>query len=175
MLIPRKPAPELTVPVAGDGTYTLGRKTPETFTILVFYRGRHCPICARYLADVEAALDDALAIGAETVAVSMDRAERAEASMDAWGLTRLRLGYDMAEEVARHWGLYISSARPGSDEPARFSEPGLAVIDRTGLVYLAQAQSAPFARPPFADLVSGLRFALEQDYPARGDLTARAA
>ncbi|MGF1553167.1 MAG: peroxiredoxin-like family protein [Paracoccaceae bacterium] len=175
MLHPRHPAPELEVPVAGGAHFALGAHPPETFTILVFYRGKHCPICSTYLKSVEEGLDDAYAIGADVVAVSMDKADRAEASMSEWGLKRLRLGYDLPETVARAYGLYISSARPGSSEPERFSEPGLVVVDRTGIVYFAQSQSAPFTRPPFAELVSGLKFVLDNDYPARGDLTAQAA
>lgn len=175
MLHPRHPAPELEVPVAGGAHFALGANPPETFTILVFYRGRHCPICADYLASVEAGMDDAYALGCDVVAVSMDTEARADASMEDWGIRRLRLGYEMPEAVARAYGLYISSARPGSDEPERFSEPGLAVVDRKGIVYMAQAQSAPFARPAFADVVKGLKFVLDNDYPARGDLTSVAA
>ncbi|MEM6421900.1 MAG: AhpC/TSA family protein, partial [Pseudomonadota bacterium] len=104
----------------------------------------------------------------------MDEESRATASASDWGLDRLRIGYAMSEATARAWGLYISSQRPGSQEPARFAEPGLAVVDPAGKIFFAQVQSAPFTRPPFDQLLGGLKFVVENDYPARGDLTKAA-
>ncbi|MEM6488889.1 MAG: peroxiredoxin-like family protein [Pseudomonadota bacterium] len=174
MLLTRHPAPALDLPLVGGGRFTLGAEAPAAFTILVFYRGKHCPICKGYLASVQAALDEAEAMGCRIVVASMDTAERAEASVAEWEIGRLSVGYGMDEATARAWGLYLSSARPGTQEPAVFSEPGLAVIDPAGTVYFAQMQSAPFTRPPIADLLKGLRFVLANDYPARGDLTQAA-
>ncbi|MEL6312330.1 MAG: AhpC/TSA family protein, partial [Pseudomonadota bacterium] len=85
------------------------------------------------------------------------------------------VSYGMSEATAREWGLYISSQRPGSQEPAVFSEPGLVVIDPERTIFFVQVQSAPFTRPDFAALLSGLKFVTENNYPARGDLTAQAA
>lgn len=56
-LIPRRPVPALSVPLVGGGRFTLAEERPERFTMMVFYRGLHCPICSRQLADLEAKLD----------------------------------------------------------------------------------------------------------------------
>ena len=45
----------------------------------------------------------------------------------------------------------------------------------SGEIFMVEVQSAPFTRPPLDQLVQGLKFALDKDYPARGDLTAKAA
>ena len=37
-------------------------------------------------------------------------------------------------------------------------------------LYLASIQSMPFTRPPFDQLLQGIDYALENDYPARGEL-----
>jgi peroxiredoxin len=174
MLQPRRPAPALDVPLVGGGRFALGAEAPESFDVLIFYRGWHCPICRSYLKSVEGALDDAAALGARLTALSMDTPERAEASKAEWGLGRLAIGHSLPEAVARGWGLYISSARPGSEEPQVFSEPGLMVIDARGAVFFVEVQSAPFTRPDIGQLLGGLRFVLDNDYPARGDLTAAA-
>lgn len=45
-LIPRQPVPALEVATVGGGTWKLADQTPENFTMVVFFRGLHCPICA---------------------------------------------------------------------------------------------------------------------------------
>ncbi|MEM6944656.1 MAG: peroxiredoxin-like family protein [Pseudomonadota bacterium] len=174
MLQPLGKTPALTVPLVGGGSFTLGAEAPEAFDILVFYRGKHCPICRDYLKAIQGELDAADALGARVVAISMDEAERAQRSAAEWGIDRLAVGYAMPEATARAWGLYISSARAGSAEPAVFSEPGLVVLRPDGTVFFVQLQSAPFTRPDFGKLIGGLRFVLDNDYPARGDLTQAA-
>jgi peroxiredoxin len=62
-LLPRQPVPPLSVPLAGGGTWTLAERQPRNFTLVVFYRGLHCPICRAYLAELQARLDDFAARG----------------------------------------------------------------------------------------------------------------
>ncbi len=174
MILPRQPAPALSVPLLSGSDFTLAERRPRTFSILVFYRGKHCPICKGYLTQVQDHLERAESIGAEITALSMDSAERARSSAAEWGLERLAIGYALPERTARDWGLYISSARPGTQEPAVFSEPGLFVIRPDLTVFFVQTQSAPFTRPPIDQLLNGLEFVLKNDYPARGDLTLAA-
>ncbi len=175
MLQPRTRPPVLNVSLLSGGNWNVAERKPDSFQVIVFYRGKHCPICKSYLQRVQDHLGQFEELGAELVAISMDTRERARASAEEWGLDRLPVGYGMSEETARAWGLYISSARPGSQEPDVFSEPGLVVLRANGEVFFVEVQSAPFTRPPMDQLISGLKFVLENDYPARGDLTARAA
>ncbi|MEL6774887.1 MAG: redoxin domain-containing protein, partial [Pseudomonadota bacterium] len=76
MMIPRDPAPALSVPLLSGEHFTLAEARPEGFSIVIFYRGKHCPICRQYLQDVQGKLDDAAAQGIEVTAVSMDGEER---------------------------------------------------------------------------------------------------
>lgn len=174
MALPLEQAPALSVPLLGGGTFALADSTPEAFTIVVFYRGKHCPICKTYLKEIDALIDQAGDQGIEVVAVSMDNQERAEATLEEIATRKLRIGYDLSEASAREWGLYISSQRAGSTEPAVFAEPGLFVMRPDQTVFFAQTQSAPFTRPDFGKLLGGLKFVVENDYPARGDLTRAA-
>ena len=49
MLIPTQQAPSLEVPTLAHGDFTLAQQTPQNFTMVVYFRGLHCPICATYL------------------------------------------------------------------------------------------------------------------------------
>lgn len=174
MPIPRTQAPALSVPLLSGGTWTLADQTPETFTIVTFYRGKHCPICKTYMKEIEAVLPQAAEQGIEVVAISTDNEERARDTHAEIGTENLKIGYGLSEASARDWDLYISSGRPGTPEPEVFAEPGLFVVKADGSIYFAQTQSAPFTRPDFAKLLGGLKFVVENDYPARGELTEAA-
>ena len=100
-LFPRQPVPQLNVNLAGGGSLDLEKEKPANFTLLVFYRGLHCPICKTQLRELESKLDEFDKRGVAVVAVSSDTKERAAQTSEAWGLTRLRLGY----------GLDLASAR----------------------------------------------------------------
>ena len=174
MALPTKPAPALSVPLVQGGTWTLTDQSDETFTIVVFYRGKHCPICKTYMKEIDALMDQAADQGIGVVAVSMDSEDRARDTHAEIETTKLPIGYGMTEAAAREWGLYITTGRDGTAEPAVFSEPGLFVVQPDGVIFFAQKQSAPFTRPDFAKLLGGLKFASEKNYPARGDLTEAA-
>ena len=62
-LVPRQVVPDLTVPLVGGGHWSLADQTPDQFTLIVVYRGLHCPICSNYLADLNRKLDDLIAEG----------------------------------------------------------------------------------------------------------------
>ncbi|MEM7056764.1 MAG: peroxiredoxin-like family protein [Pseudomonadota bacterium] len=174
MALPTKPAPALSVPLVQGGTWTLSEQSDQSFTIVVFYRGKHCPICKTYMTEIDALIDQAAEQGIGVVAVSMDSEERARDTHAEIETTKLPIGYGLDEATARNWGLYISSARDGSTEPEVFSEPGLFVVQPDGVIFFAQVQSAPFTRPDFGKLLGGLKFSAENNYPARGDLTQAA-
>ncbi|WP_172298068.1 redoxin domain-containing protein [Pseudoruegeria sp. HB172150] len=164
-VMPGTQAPELALPLAGGGSWSLAEDAPEVLTMIVVYRGYHCPICKGYLGKLVGLLDRFEADGASVIAVSMDPQDRAEAAKADWGLERLRIGYGMSEAVARSWGLYLSSAiRDG--ELALFPEPGLFWVKPDGTLYLVDVGSMPFARPDLELLAARVQRARE--YPPRG-------
>ncbi len=174
-LIPRQPVPDISLPTVGGGTWTLSEQKPGTFTLLVVYRGLHCPICKGYLNDLQANLDEFIAQGVEAVAVSGDDADRAAQAKSDWDLNQLTIAHSLPLIEGRKLGLYVSSSRGktsiGIQEPDLFFEPGLFLIKPDRTLYYASVQSMPFARPPFNALVGAVKFAVEKDYPARGHIT----
>ena len=80
MLIPGQPVPELDLPLTIDARFELSKQDPEAFTMLVFYRGKHCPICKKYLTELGTKLSNFTDKGINVFAVSMDSPERAAVS-----------------------------------------------------------------------------------------------
>lgn len=171
MLVPNQPVPLLDLPLTIQARFNLADQTPEHFTMLVFYRGKHCPICKKYLEEIGSRLGEITSRGISPFAISMDSKERARVADEEWDTGDLPLCYDLSEEKAREWGLYISEKREGSEEPDKFSEPGLFLVRPDGTLFFANVQSAPFTRPPIDELLQGVDHVVKSDYPARGTLT----
>lgn len=175
MLIPRSPVPTLVAETLAHGLFELSSEKPENFTLVVFYRGLHCPICAKYLIELERLVPEFEKRGTSVIALSSDDAERAAAMADKIHAKSLQIGYGLNLASAREWGLYISESRGktsiGIEEPARFSEPGTFLVRPDGSLYYGAVQTMPFARPNLGDLVGSLDFAIPNNYPARGEYT----
>lgn len=168
--LPRRRAPELTVDLVGGGTWDLHQQDPDTFTLLVVYRGLHCPVCKHYLKTLTDEQEAFASRGVEILAVSMDDAERAAEAREAWSLGDFPLGYGLDAETARAWGLYLSEGM--GDEPALFAEPGLFLVRPNGELYYAALNSEPWGRPHLPSLTGAIDFIVENDYPARGEVDA---
>ncbi|WP_299947522.1 redoxin domain-containing protein [uncultured Ruegeria sp.] len=169
MLTPGNPAPSLKIETVGHGTFDLERDTGKNGTLVIQYRGLHCPICIRQMGEVEAALDDFAELGVEVIMITTDTAERAAETVEKAGVSMLRVGHGLPLAEARDvWGLNISEAREGSAEPALFAEPGHFYIAADQTLYYEWQQTTPFARPAMSDIVGGLKFTLANNYPPRG-------
>lgn len=169
---PKSRAPELDVPLVGGGNFNLHDQKPDAFTILVFYRGLHCPKCQDQLKDIDAQFSGLSDQGLNVIAVTMDDAARAEKAKADWGLKHLPIAYSLSILTAKEYGLFLSDARKGSDEPNIFAEPAIFVIKPDGAIYAEYVQNTPFGRPPIADIAAGLKFVVESGYPTRGTSVA---
>ena len=173
MLKTRQPAPEMSFPLIEGGRWTLSERKPEALSMVVAYRGLHCPMCRNYLQELNAKMGEFRLRGVDVVAVSGDDKERAMAARTDWELKELPIAYDLSIDKARELGLPISTSRGktsiGIEEPARFSEPGLFLVKPDGTLYAAYIQTMPFARPPLDQLLKAIDFIKEKGYPARGE------
>ena len=165
-LTPGTQAPALTLPLAGGGTYDLSAATPAAATMVIFYRGLHCPVCETYLTKVKAQAAAFAEAGMPIVLASMDGQERAEKAKADWGLDDLDVAYGLTEDHARAWGLYISTSIKEAETPV-FCEPGTFWVKPDGSLYLIDIASMPFARPDLDILLSKV-VAIGNGYPARG-------
>jgi peroxiredoxin len=172
-LKPRQPVPDLEMETVGRGRWSLAAQKPEQFTMIVFYRGLHCPICRRYTSELNGMIDEFTKRGVVTVLASTDTKERAEETKAKWALSNLTIGYGVSIEKAREWGLYISTGRgptsAGVEEPAIFAEPGIFVVKPDGTLYWATTSTMPFARPHFNEIAQAIDFVVSKNYPARGE------
>ena len=175
MLVPRQKTPPLELDLLGQGRFDLDQMTGTRGALLCFYRGLHCPLCAKYLGDLENRTAAFAERGVETLAISSDGRERAQAMAEKIDAKDLRFAFDLPLATARDWGLYISTSRGktsvGIEEPPLFAEPGVFLVHPDRTLYWASVQTMPFARPNFGELLGALDFVIANTYPARGEYT----
>jgi peroxiredoxin len=172
-LKPRQPVPQLEFDTVGGTRWPLAAQKPQNFTMVVFYRGLHCPVCRKYTSELNGMIGEFEKRGVATVITSTDPKERAAETKEKWGLSNLTVGYGVSIDKAREWGLYISTGRgltsAGVEEPALFAEPGLFLIKPDRTLYWASISTMPFARPHFPEIAAAIDFAVSKNYPARGE------
>lgn len=166
--LPQTPAPPLDLPVIGGERFVLAEQHPDSFTLIVFYRGWHCPICRGYLQQLQKALPELESLGVTSVAVSADTEERAHRSAQEWNLDKLPVAYAQTEDSMREWGLYLSKGVK-DPEPGLFGEPGIYLVKPDGAIHMAALNSMPAARPRIEDLLGAIKYFINTDYPARGE------
>ncbi|MDT7858379.1 peroxiredoxin-like family protein [Rubrivirga sp. S365] len=172
--VPRQPVPDLSVDLVDGGTWRLADQSPQAFTLVVAYRGLHCPVCKSYLETLSDVRAEYAERGVEAVAVSMDSATRARKARMDWDVEGVPIGYGMTESTARAWGLYLSRGIKDG-EPDLFSEPGLFLVRADGTLYYAAVNSAPWGRPHLPSFLKSIDFIQENDYPARGEVVPESA
>jgi peroxiredoxin len=164
---PKEKMPKIEIDLINGARFVLDEQTPENFTILYFYRGKHCPVCKKQLEEITKCLEDFESRGVNVCAISMDNKQTAVSTESDWEIPSLPLGYGLKEDLARELGLYISTAI-SDKEPKQFSEPGMFIVDKNSKLYASSIQSMPFGRTKLQDTLDAIDFILTENYPPRG-------
>lgn len=157
--------PEFDLPRLGGGRVHLGGT--GGWQMIVVYRGKHCPICKRYLKTLEGLREGFAEAGAQVIVISADPLEKATPYIAETGLGAV-VGYDLSIEQMRRLGLYISNPRTPQETDRPYSEPALFIVNPDGKTQFIDISNAPFSRPDLAGILSGLKYVQTNDYPIRG-------
>lgn len=171
MILPaiNQKAPNLKIKTL-NGKFDLFQTPAKTFSLIIFYRGYHCPVCKDYLETLSSLYADYLELGVDRIiAVSGDDKDKALLAKEEWDIPRLEIGYDLDDQTMRDWGLYISSSI-SDKEPRLFNEPGLFLVSSDGDLFYSAINSMPFGRPSLEKMRDAIKFIINDDYPARGNL-----
>lgn len=154
-----------------DGeTVDISKPTGDAdWQMIVVYRGRHCPLCTKFLNSLAGFRQRLLDIGVDIAAVSADSKAQLREHRSRLDVN-FPLFYGLSLEQMQDLGLYISIPRSEKETDHNFAEPGLFVINSDGQVQVVDLSNNPFARPDLEILVSGLEWIRkpENDYPVRG-------
>jgi len=162
--------PELTSTLLSSESVQLGKaKNGADWQLVVVYRGRHCPLCTKYLNQLETFKEKLLATGVDLVAVSGDSKSQLESHIEQLDVS-FPLAYGLTVEQMHTLGLYISDPRSPQETDHAFAEPALFVVNSEGKIQIVDISNNPFVRPELQALVNGLGWIRDpnNNYPVRG-------
>lgn len=162
-----KPFPEISLQTLSGEALVLGQPPQGQWQMLVIYRGLHCPICKKYLGQLNKVKADFDNLNVQIVAVSADPMEKAKKLASELGLD-FEVAYDLGIDQARNLGLYISAPMDSTETDRPFAEPGLFFIRPDGRLHFTEISSVPFCRPDLEIIKTGVGIIQDKDYPARG-------
>lgn len=166
-LKPGEDAGNIELDLINGARWKLGEQTNE-WNVIVVYRGLHCPVCKGQLQNLKKQLEDYADAGVGVVSASMDTKKRADKAHKDWELGSVPVAFGLERDLVEKFGLYLSDAI-SDNEPDIFSEPAILLFKGTQF-YAGWVQTIPFARPPFDDLLKGIKFIQKEGYPPRGKL-----
>lgn len=161
--------PDITVTMLNGDMKSLGKpENGHDWKLVVVYRGQHCPICTKYLNQLETVKKSFYDAGVDIIAVSADSKEQLESHLEEKIDISFPIAYGLSVEQMDTLGLYISDPRSEKETDHPFAEPATFVINADGNIQIIDISNAPFARPELESLASGLSFVRDNDYPIRG-------
>ncbi|MDZ4780249.1 MAG: peroxiredoxin-like family protein [Planctomycetia bacterium] len=158
--------PEISLKTVDGGSAKIGGAR-EGWQLVVVYRGKHCPICKRYLTGLNELIPGYTEAKIEVIAVSADSEEKSKAFADEVKPS-FPIAYGLSIDDARRLGLYISNPRSPQETDKPFAEPGLFVVNPKGEAQIVDISNAPFSRPDLGAILNGLKFVQANNYPIRG-------
>ena len=84
MIKPTEKVPALNLDLINGTRWELEKQSPAHYSVLVFYRGLHCPKCKEQLESLKDHLEDFNERGINVVAISMDTEKRAKITGEKW-------------------------------------------------------------------------------------------
>ncbi|MDA0149640.1 peroxiredoxin family protein [Vibrio sp. LaRot3] len=164
------PFPNLSATLLNGDSVTLGKPREGASWQAVFvYRGKHCPLCTKYLNELEGYIQELADIDVDVLAVSGDAKHQLEQHLEKLNIS-FPIAFGLTEEQMKTLGLYISIPRSEQETDHNFSEPGLFVINEKGQLHVVDISNNPFVRPELGALVRGLAWIKDPNnhYPIRG-------
>jgi peroxiredoxin len=156
----------MSFPRVGGGEITVGGDT-ENWTLLIVYRGKHCPRCKKYLNALNDMRNDWTDAGFDIAVVSADSLEKAQADQTEFGW-EFDLGYGLSEAQMDQLGVYVTDPLSPAEPDHRFAEPGTFVLRPDGSQIIVAISNGPAVRPELSELLGGMIFNKTNDRPARG-------
>ncbi|ELA8350226.1 redoxin family protein [Vibrio alginolyticus] len=164
--------PTLDATLLDGSAVTLGTPLGKaTWQAVFVYRGKHCPLCTKYLNELERYKQAFANAGVEILAVSADSKEQLEVHLEKLEVS-FPIAYGLTEEQMKTLGLYISLPRSEQETDHNFAEPGLFVVNEHRNLHVVDLSNNPFVRPELGALSRGLAWIRNPDnnYPIRGTL-----
>ena len=168
------PFPTITLqPLNGEAIELSPQHNSSDWTLLVIYRGQHCPLCTQYLNELQQHASTLSEAGVKVIALSADSKAQLKAHQQALHVN-FPIAYGLTLEQMQALGLYISKPRSEEETDHYFAEPALFVINQDNQLQIVELANNPFIRPNLTLFVAGIQWLRDpnNNYPIRGTFQA---
>lgn len=161
--------PQLTVlDKQGQSVTLVSPEHKDDWTMVVVYRGQHCPVCTKYLNRLQDMYPKFAEIDVQIVAVSADSVEQLQAKLADDVSVDFPVYAGLTLKQMQQLGLYVSQPMSQAETDHPFAEPAIFVVNSNHQVQVLEVANSPFVRPDLDTLLSGLSYTRKNDYPIRG-------
>lgn len=151
LLSPGDEFPSLTLQLVGGDKLELPNELAGDYGVVLFYRGSWCPYCNAQLRAFRRATEELAAVGARTVALSVDDEATTRALIDKHGIT-FPVGHSAdARAVEAATGAFVN------EEPLHLQSTGF-VLDPDGRVVVSVYSSGAIGRLVPEDVIGLIRY-----------------
>ena len=142
-----------------------------TWQAVFVYRGKHCPLCTKYLNELESYQQAFADAGVGIIAVSGDSKAQLTEHLEKLDIS-FPIAFGLTQSQMQLLGLYISEPRSEQETDHNFAEPGLFIVNEQGDLHVVDISNNPFVRPELGALSRGLAWIRDpsNNYPIRGTL-----
>jgi len=150
-------------------TELTGTANDSAWYAVFIYRGKHCPICAKYLNKLQDKLADFKNINTRVIAVSADSVDQLkDFYKDGISDVEFPVYAGLSGDVMQSMQLYMSEPTSNKETDHIFAEPALFVINAKREIQIVEKANAPFVRPEIDQLLGGIEYTQKNEYPIRG-------
>ncbi|MFK7997238.1 MAG: peroxiredoxin family protein [Granulosicoccus sp.] len=137
------------------------------WTVLIVYRGDHCPRCKTYIARLHELADGYAEREVDLRLASMDPEHIARRTIDENGWN-LPVAHSLSVEQCQTLALYLTDHEPGAELTGPYAEPGLYLINPEGLTQVIATSNSPSVRPDLDVVLDGIIGTQDRNLPIRG-------
>ena len=150
-------------------TEIIGAADDTAWYAVFIYRGKHCPICAKYLNKLQDNLAAFKSINTKVIAVSADSiAQLNDFYKDGISDVEFPVYAGLSNDVMQNMALYMSEPTSNKETDHIFAEPALFVVNAKREIQIVEKANAPFVRPEIDQLLGGIEYTQKNEYPIRG-------
>ena len=158
--------PDIQFKMMDGSTKQLGGKSSR-WTVLVAYRGDHCPRCKTYIAKLEELAKSYADREVDLYLASMDPEPVAKRTIEENNWT-LPVAHSMSVEDCQRLSLFLTDHEEGAELSGCYSEPGLYLINPEGLTQVIETSNSPSVRPDLEVVLDGIIGTQDRNLPIRG-------
>lgn len=168
-MTPLKPAdsfPDISFKLMTGETIQLGANAGR-WTLLIVYRGDHCPRCKTYVAKLHELVPGYAERNVDIYLASTDPEHVAKRTIDENNWT-LPVAFGLTNAQSQQLGLYLTDQDASAELDGQYAEPGMFLINPEGLTQVIATSNSPSVRPDLEVVLDGIIGTQDRNLPIRG-------